>query len=276
MYKATSNVYVNLWTREQATLRGCNSSFVVTSGGVVVIDTPQMPTDAIKWRDEIAKKGEARYIINTEHHPDHITGNFFIPGTVVSSQIVKSMFSSMLKIPGIQAMVKDKDPEGILLMEGYQPRPPTITFSDRLTLYLGEHSFELIRMPGHTEGQVGVFVPQEKVMFTGDNFANGWQPSMNFSCPLEWIESLKKIEAMEVEVVVPGHGKIGDKKSVRIFREFIQECVDTVRQAISQGMSQEEAAARITFEIEKYPPALHSGPQWQRRNVLRLYEMLSK
>ncbi|MBF8304637.1 MAG: Lactamase protein, partial [Dehalococcoidia bacterium] len=57
MYKATSNVYVNLWTREQATLRGCNSSFVVTSGGVVVIDTPQMPTDAIKWRDEIAKKG---------------------------------------------------------------------------------------------------------------------------------------------------------------------------------------------------------------------------
>ena len=60
---------------------GCNPAFVTTAEGVVMLDTPMLPTDAVEWRKEIAKRGEVRYIINTHHHLDHITGNFFFPGT---------------------------------------------------------------------------------------------------------------------------------------------------------------------------------------------------
>ena len=276
MRKINDNIYVNQWTRDQAPIRGCNSSFVITSEGIVVVDTPYLPTDAIKWRDEIAKRGEVRFVINTEHHPDHTTGNYFLPGIVVSSNVVRALFGRMLRMPDIYKRVEEKDPEGLYLLENYQPRLPTITFSDQMEIYLGDHTFQLIHMAGHTPGQVAVFVPQEKVVFTGDNFINGWQPSLNNCCPLEWVESLEKIEAMDVDVVVPGHGEIGDKKAVRVFKAFIQECIDTVRGAINQGMSKEEAAGKISFETGKYPPALHSGPEWQRRNVIRLYEMHSK
>ena len=69
---------------------GCNPSFVVTSEGVVLIDTPALPTYALKWRDEISKRGEIKYIINTEYHPDHISGNYFFPGTVVAHEGVKN------------------------------------------------------------------------------------------------------------------------------------------------------------------------------------------
>ena len=67
---------------------------------------------------------------------------------------------------------------------------------------------------------------------------------------------------------------------VREFRLFIQKCIDIIREAIKQGMSKEEAADKISFE-ELYPgkhggSAVHPGPAMQRRNVLRLYEMLSK
>jgi len=55
MQKVTDNVYA------ETEFAGCNPGFVVTSEGVVMIDTPQMPVDAIKWRDEIAKHGHVRY-----------------------------------------------------------------------------------------------------------------------------------------------------------------------------------------------------------------------
>lgn len=276
MRKITANIYLNRRPRGQPRIPGCNSSFVITSEGIVVIDTPLLPTDAVRWRDEIAKRGEVRFVINTEPHRDHITGNYFFPGTVVSSQVIRAAFSETLKMPELYKRVKEGDPEGLYLLKDYQPRLPTIAFSDRLDLYLGDHTFELIQLPGHTPGQVGVIVPQERVMFTGDNFVNGSQGSLAHCCPLEWIESLKKIEAMDVDVVMPGHGEIGDRKAVRAFRGFIQKCIDTVSRAISQGMSKEEAADRISFETEEYPPAAHPGPEQQRRNVIRLYEMLSK
>ena len=291
MQQVTANVYVETGTF------GCNPSFVTTTEGIVMIDTPYLPGNAVKWRDEIAKRGEVRYIINTEHHADHISGNYFFSGTVVSYQGTKEMFESPISkaLPapretieemgldgssGIQNFIlsryKDLDPEGLPLAENYKLNPPVITFSERLSLYVGDHTFELTHLPGHTSNEVGVYIPQERVFFTGDNFVHQYQPAMTQCCPLEWIESLEKIEATDADVFVPGHGEVGDKKAVREFREFIAECVDTVRKAMDQGLSAEEATERISFETEAYPPALHPGPEWQRINVRRIYEMLAK
>ena len=79
---------------------------------------------------------------------------------------------------------------------------------------------------------------------------------------------------MDVDFIVPGHGEVGDKIALREFTAFIQGAIDTVRQAIDQGMSKEEAAERISFEGLR--PARHPGTEQQQMNVLRLYEMLSK
>ena len=98
------------------------------------------------------------------------------------------------------------------------------------------------------------------------------KPSTQFRLE-HWIASLKKIEAMDVDIVVPGHGRVGDKKDVHEFRLFIEKCLDLVREGIRQGMSREEAAARISFE-SMYPP-VHPGADQQRLNVLRLYDALS-
>ena len=67
-------------------LRGCNPSFVTTSDGVVVIDTPQLPTKAVAMRAEAEAHGPIRFLVNTEHHVDHIFGNYWFKGagTVVN------------------------------------------------------------------------------------------------------------------------------------------------------------------------------------------------
>lgn len=134
--------------------------------------------------------------------------------------------------------------------------------------------FELIHLPSHTPHQVGIYISQEKVLFTGDNFTNKWQPSLANCYPSEWIGSLKRIEAMDADFIVPGHGEVGNKMAFREFKVFIQGAVDTVRKAIHQGISKEEAAESISFEGQL--TAWHPGTEQQRVNVVQLYEMLSK
>ena len=299
MRQITANVFVEDQFSTPPNNRGCNPGFVTTSEGIVMIDTPMLPTDAVKWRDDIAQRGEVRFIINTHHHIDHTTGNYFFPGAVVSHELVKEMLAAPLasvaaserakeaakanlgQVDYVRLLIKELDPEGLpLLDEHYQFKSPTITFSERLTLYVGEHTFELIYLPGHTLGHIGVYIPQEKVFFAGDNFTSASQPSMANCLPLEWVESLKKIEAMDIDVVVPGHGEVCDRREVREFRLFIEKCIAIVREAIKQGMSIEEAADKISFE-ELYPGknrgvAVHPGPETQRSNVLRLYKRLSR
>ena len=74
MEKIKENIFV------ETEFLGCNPSFVVTKEGVVMIDTPQRPDEAFRWRKEIQKYGEISYIINTDHHHDHAIGNFYFPG----------------------------------------------------------------------------------------------------------------------------------------------------------------------------------------------------
>src|SRR5215210_7989987 len=75
-------------------IRGCNPSYVVTSGGVVVIDTPQLPTKAVAMRQQAEQHGPVRFVINTEHHVDHIFSNYWFKGAgeVVHHQGVADNF----------------------------------------------------------------------------------------------------------------------------------------------------------------------------------------
>ena len=88
MQQVTPRVYTD------TTQRGCNPSFVVTSDGVVVIDTPQLPTRAVAMRKEAEAHGPIRYVINTEHHVDHIFGNYYFRGAgpVIAHAEVASNF----------------------------------------------------------------------------------------------------------------------------------------------------------------------------------------
>ena len=84
MKQITTNVFTEDGFSVPPNYRGCNPSFVTTSEGIVLIDTPLLPTDAVKLRNEIAQRGKILYILNTDYHYDHVAGNYFFPRTVVS------------------------------------------------------------------------------------------------------------------------------------------------------------------------------------------------
>ncbi|MFC1984328.1 MBL fold metallo-hydrolase [Chloroflexota bacterium] len=271
MEKITDNVYA------ETGFRGCNCGFVVTKEGVVMIDTPQMPADAIRWRDEISKHGTVRYLINTEPHGDHFTGNHFFEGTLVAHEGTREAILATPVEP-FKERLKQTDPESLPLMEGFSYRLPTITLSQRFTIYLGDHTFRLINLPGHTPFQVAVHIPEERVVFTSDNVFCKVQAWLHQSVPYEWLDSLKQIQELEADVLVPGHGRICDRSYIPEISDFIQAWIDAVTKAIKQGMSLEEAQDKISM-LDRYPMETGTEPmgeQIQRMNVARLYEVLKK
>ena len=271
MQNITDNVYA------ETGFRGCNPGFVVTKEGVVMIDTPQMPADAIRWRDEIAKHGPVRYVINTEPHGDHFTGNYFFEGTVIAHEGTREAILAA-SVEQLKERIEQAAPESLPLIEGYSYRPPTITFSQQLTLYLGDHTFQLINLPGHTPYQVAVYIPEERMAFTADNIFHKAQTFLHQAVPYQWLESLKRIEELDVDVLVPGHGSVCDRSYIPEMSAFIQDWIDTVGGAIDRGMSLEEAQDKVSL-LDRYPMEAGSEPkanEVQRMNVARLYEVLKK
>lgn len=273
MQQLTKNVFVEI------NFHGCNTSFIVTSDGTVVIDTPGAPTKASQWRQEIGNHAKISYVINTEPHVDHVSGDFFFPGTLITQEGIRQALSKPKAIKEFMGWMRMVDPEGLSSVQGYHVRLPDITFSRELTLYAGDHTFELFNLPGHTPSQTAIYVPQEKVLFTGDNIVNKRQPYFFDSLPFQWLESLKRIAQFDTDFIVPGHGDpFQDKSYIDEFSNFIQDWLDAVKKAVDRGLSKKEVMDSVSF-LDRYPmtPGRESfGPELQRQNAGRFYDVLTK
>ena len=288
MEQVTPNIQTNTG------LRGCNPSYVVTSDGVVVIDTPQLPTKAVAMRAEAESHGPIRYLINTEHHVDHIFGNYYFKGagTVVNHQGLFDRFMVVYpeldpftyaheSLPGPQARGTDlDDPEGVALWpdrdEYYaDPNKGKIVFTGDLTLTVGDHTFHCLHTPGHTPGQIAVHVPEERAVFTGDTIFSQCQTWLMTSNVDEWITSLDRIRALDVDHVVPGHGPVQTLQYVEVQRAMLLEWKSAVAAAVARGWSREETMARVTFRdrlpvdvgqgyMMEYIQTLNAGSLWDK------------
>jgi cyclase len=281
MEQLTPNVFTDTG------LRGCNPSFVTTSDGVVVIDTPQLPTRAVAMRQLAESHGPIRYVINTEHHVDHIFGNYYFKGagTVVHHQGVYDNF--MLPSPDLDPFayaaeaIPTDDPDGRSIFPDRDeyfkdPNKATVVFTGDLTLRVGGHTFHLLHTPGHTPGQVAVHVPEERVVFTGDTVFSECQTWLMTSDVRQWLGSLARVAALDVDHVVPGHGPVTTTRYLATQRAVLIEWVNAVAAAVAKGWSREETIERVDFAA-RYPVDIGQGYMMghiQTQNAASLYDKL--
>jgi cyclase len=262
MEQVTPHIYTN------TKLRGCNPSFVTTSDGVVVIDTPQLPTRAVAMRAEAERHGPLRYLINTEHHVDHIFGNYWFKGVpVVEHQGLYDNF--MVVTPdldpyayALEAIPTD-DPEAASIVPDRDtyyadPNKGTIVFTGDLTLHVGDHTFNLLHTPGHTPGQLAVHVPEERAVFTGDTIFSECQTWLMTSNVDQWLDALERIRQLDVDHLIPGHGPVQSLKYVDTQRANLLDWKSAVADAVAKGWTREETVARVRFD-ERYPVDIGQG-----------------
>ena len=234
------------------------SIFITTPKGVIVTDP--ITSDAAAWLKAKIKTltdQPARYVIYSHHHNDHITGGSVFADT--------ALFVS-------QAAARPK----ILQAADPQTPIPDLTFTDRMSIDLGGKHVELIYTGrNHSDNSLVVLLPQDRLLFAVDfipvetvayrTLADGY--------PDEWIDSLRQVEGLEFDTLVPGHGKIGKREHVRMFRGYLQDLRAAVQEQIQKGVSLEEAKKNVQ---------LPTYEQWGRyadwfpENVEGMYRYLSE
>ena len=275
MRRVSENVYAEIY------FWGCNPGFLVTSEGVVMIDTPQQPIDAARWRERLQEYGPIRYLINTEPHVDHILGNAYFPGVEVVGQVgLQARYEQA--VPELTSaerleIIKQADPDSVWLFNhpDYPPNPPTRTFTDELTLHLGRHTIQCLHLPGHTAPQTGVYLPQEGVLFTGDNIFHRVKTFIQEADPWQWLATLKRIGEIDAAVIVPGHGEPCDRGYLAEQAEIIEAWIGTVEDFVRRGLSEEEALKQPAPTADPYPigqrlfPRVATVDSWNVGNLYR-------
>ena len=272
MQQLTGKIFVD------TQVKGCNFGFVTTSDGLVMIDSPHKPSDAMKLKAEIARRGQLRYIINTEPHGDHWTGNAFFQVPVIAHEGVRTRILDTDMDQHV-ARVASFGPEEPGLLKNYAPNVPVITFQTGMTLHVGDHTFQIIHMPGHTLYQAAIVIKEEGVVFTSDNIFYKVQTFIQEADPDQWLEALEGLRSMDEEIFVPGHGAICDKSYLDEQGEYILEWKAYVQKAIHQGIPKEEAVEKLTAMTDRYPMDVGlegQAPRVMRMNVANLYDYLTR
>ncbi len=203
--------------------------------------------------------GKISVIVNTHANGDHCHGN----GCCPQAEIIASEASAreMAEVPpATLAMFKAAGaklgPAGAYFADIFAPfdfenvdeRAPTRTFSGQLDLKVGDKAVQLIEVgPAHTGGDVLVHVPGDRAVFTGDIlFING-TPLMWAGPVKNWIAACEKIMAMDVDVIVPGHGPITDKAGVQRVADYLAYVDQEARKRFEAGLPVREAALDIAL-----------------------------
>jgi glyoxylase-like metal-dependent hydrolase (beta-lactamase superfamily II) len=132
-------------------------------------------------------------------------------------------------------------------------------------------------VPGHTATQTAVYLPDEGVVFTGDNVFYRVKTWIREADPWDWLAALRHLGELDVTVISPGHGEPCEKSYLREQAEIIEAWVGAVGEFVRRGMTEEEAVAQPAPRVDPYP--IHqrefARSEWvDRVNVANLYRRL--
>jgi len=243
---------------------GANVSCISTARGLVYVDSPFLPKDGRKWADLTREQTgkEVAYVINTDHHYDHVMGNVFLTGNIICHATAARGMGYLHNKQVLKEVIKEAFPDALPKYEAdiddLAIVEPRITFDRTLTLNMDDATIVLEFVGGHSPATIMIYLQEEKILFTGDN-VEGQFPFFGQSHFGKWKEALGKMLAMDVDVVVPGHGPVGGREMVETYMKFFQELENEVRDFRLKGLTVDEMA--VVSKVIGFFPTEAMSPQ---------------
>ena len=224
----TIKVLKNVYTITSGDGIDSNTTFIITKEGVIVIDTRPTPAEARKVLAEIRKLTALPivYTINTHYHGDHTFGNqvFKNSKTIIAHKNVRNKL-----IESGQKHLSLFKTFGLPGIDEVEITPPNITFEKEMEVWLGGYRLQLLyHGKGHTDGDTIIYIDQLRTVITGDLVFNKKIPYTADSYIDDWIDSLKYIELLKNETVIPGHGPIGERTTIISMKHYLMNLKELV------------------------------------------------
>ena len=266
-------------------LAASNSGIVDLGDRTLIFDTTLSTTSALELRSlaESLTGRPVTYVLNSHWHQDHVFGNAaFAPETEIyatarTSEIIvekipnimvefKKHWSEELKLYEENARVATDEAERLDHEDSVRFVQSIISTFPQLTLRLPDQTFtnrvefkgtkrtaEFITFGGgHTDSDAFLYLPTERIIFTGDLLVVKNHPDLTSGHPREWLNILVKIKALNPACLVPGHGELATVDDIVAKERYINKLIQMAEQNLHDGGTAESAAALP-------PPALTEG-----------------
>jgi cyclase len=291
-----------------------NSMVIVNPDHLMLIDTSVTPAAAralvAQIKEEISPR-PIKYVFNSHYHFDHAHGNqiFGDDVEIVGHEYIRQMHQSNVLqqrtnrsfSEGLPAQIADMKQRiatasdakeraqletamGVTAahakaIQEVKPKPPNVTFTDVMTLHKGGREVQVLFLGrGHTGGDTMIFLPAERIVFTGDFFEG--RPGAGVLSYLgdafidEWPASLERLKALDFDIIVPGHGApLKERQQITDFQNYLRDFWRQARALRLQGVTAEQAAQKM--DMSKFAAQYGlKNPRPDPRAVLRAYELL--
>lgn len=290
---------------------GSNGALVEGERDLLLVDSHMTPAAARALLADLPQVTDKpiRYVVNTHFHFDHVQGNqVFGPEVEIIAHeetrrrvadgdsrrgrgydyfiggLPERIAQLEAELPGLEGDARAEAEERLAGMRTLleQDREtelaaPTLALRQAVTLFRDGREIRILYLGrGHTSGDVVVYLPAEKALVTGDLLTGG-VPYMGDGFLPEWVETLEALRGLEIDVVLPGHGRaFGEPERIvhlqELLRDLWEQCVDQH----ARGVPAAEAAAAIdlTAHSEHFPTI--EGPGVMPHAVERAYELLDE
>tara|TARA_Y100000814_G_scaffold42966_1_gene26882 strand:- start:636 stop:1712 length:1077 start_codon:yes stop_codon:yes gene_type:complete len=305
VYFATSTGIVNI---------ASNALVVVNDEDVLVVDshiTADAARELLKSIAVLTPK-PVKYLVNTHFHFDHAHGNQVFPAdaTIIGHrytrqklmedplsgatyQVIGSPAAQSVLLSSLGESIEASDDSEaraaleqqkaalerhIIALEEVIPTPPTLTFEDRMSVRSGDREIQLLHLGrGHTAGDVVVYLPAERVMFTGDLLYPG-APYLGDGFADEFPDTLERVKALEVDYIAGGHGALmRDKLVIERSQAYLRMYWNQVEKSHATGLTVSEAVESMDFSGYEDFAVFQLGSQdVLKLEVGRMYERLDE
>ena len=237
---------------------GSNAGFVIGDDGVLVVDGFFNLDAARALVGEIRRltPKPIRYVVNTHYHVDHTGGD----------QALRDAGAVIIAHRNVRGWVRTENVHllGTNITPAFRAQIaalplPEVTTNKDLTVWLGARKVVVRTVLGHTGGDLTVFVPDAKVLFTGDMLWRRIPPNLIDGSVKEWTATnadFEHIPGAAQTTFVPGHGDVANLKDVSDFRAYLLDLRRLVADGRKRGLTGDALAAAVTPKLK----ALH--PDW--------------
>jgi cyclase len=280
IYYATSSGTMNV---------GANSPIIVTANEALIVDSSITPAAGRALAEDLKAVTDKpiRYVVDSHYHYDHAFGNQVfdrdahvighqntlvrMPGSMDQFTYLNSVRSIPERVTALRERIaKEADPQqkaaferqianSLAYLEQVKETRitlPNLTFSDSITITRGGREMQIKYLGrGHTDTDVVVFLPKERIVASGD-LMESIISYMGDSYPEDWIATLERLKALDFDTVMPGHGVVfKGKNKITAFQQYLRDVITQVNAFRKQGLSAEDAAARVdvTTHSSEFP-----------------------
>ena len=269
--QVTDNLY---WAHQDSH----RTVFLVTSEGVILADP--ISTEFAGWlKQEIQDRFgmPVRYVIYSHHHWDHVSGGAVFEDTatfVGHENMLHNLANAPAETPASE--------EGSLA----DVRPPDVTFRDQSSVTLGGQEARLIHVGNmlHSDDMSAIVFPGERAVFVVDFITTGRLPYVDYFPGFvaqgiqpedldSWLNAIRMVEMLDVDIVAPGHGSIGTIADVTEHRHYLEDLRDTVRAGVARGDSLDEIQQSPVFAQYAH---LFNYDDWLAIQIESMYQMITQ